>query len=51
MDRPLEQGNPRPVGCGRTAGGCGAMQAKDGYFRIVGRVDDVINVAGHRLGT
>ena len=29
----------------------GAMQAKDGYFRILGRVDDVINVAGHRLGT
>jgi len=25
--------------------------AKDGYFRILGRVDDVINVAGHRLGT
>ena len=31
--------------------GDGAMQASDGYFRIVGRVDDVINVAGHRLGT
>ena len=31
--------------------GDGAMQAKDGYYRIVGRVDDVINVAGHRLGT
>jgi len=31
--------------------GDGATQAKDGYFRIVGRVDDVINVAGHRLGT
>ncbi len=29
----------------------GAMQAADGYFRILGRVDDVINVAGHRLGT
>jgi acetyl-CoA synthetase len=29
----------------------GAMQAEDGYFRILGRVDDVINVAGHRLGT
>ena len=29
----------------------GAMLAKDGYFRILGRVDDVINVAGHRLGT
>ncbi len=31
--------------------GDGAMQAKDGYYRIVERVDDVINVAGHRLGT
>jgi acetyl-CoA synthetase len=29
----------------------GAVLAKDGYFRILGRVDDVINVAGHRLGT
>ena len=31
--------------------GDGATQAADGYFRIVGRLDDVINVAGHRLGT
>ncbi|HKB35752.1 MAG TPA: acetate--CoA ligase, partial [Gemmataceae bacterium] len=31
--------------------GDGALQAADGYFRILGRVDDVINVAGHRLGT
>ena len=29
----------------------GAVLALDGYFRILGRVDDVINVAGHRLGT
>ncbi|MBZ5552330.1 MAG: acetate--CoA ligase [Acidobacteriia bacterium] len=29
----------------------GALLAPDGYFRILGRVDDVINVAGHRLGT
>ncbi len=29
----------------------GAMQAEDGYYRILGRVDDVINVSGHRLGT
>ena len=28
----------------------GAVLAADGYFRILGRVDDVINVAGHRLG-
>jgi acetyl-CoA synthetase len=31
--------------------GDGAVCAADGYFRILGRVDDVINVAGHRLGT
>jgi acetyl-CoA synthetase len=31
--------------------GDGALQAEDRYFRILGRVDDVINVAGHRLGT
>jgi acetyl-CoA synthetase len=31
--------------------GDGALHAADGYFRILGRVDDVINVAGHRLGT
>jgi acetyl-CoA synthetase len=31
--------------------GDGALLAQDGYFRILGRVDDVINVAGHRLGT
>src|SRR5271165_7587893 len=29
----------------------GAMESADGYYRILGRVDDVINVAGHRLGT
>jgi len=31
--------------------GDAAMQAPDGYYRILGRIDDVINVAGHRLGT
>ena len=31
--------------------GDGAVHASDGYFRILGRIDDVINVAGHRLGT
>jgi acetyl-CoA synthetase len=29
----------------------GARRDEDGYFWIMGRVDDVINVAGHRLGT
>src|SRR5437588_71997 len=31
--------------------GDGARRDEDGYFWIMGRVDDVINVAGHRLGT
>ncbi len=31
--------------------GDGAVEAADGYFRILGRIDDVINVSGHRLGT
>jgi len=31
--------------------GDAAVMAADGYVRILGRVDDVINVAGHRLGT
>jgi acetyl-CoA synthetase len=31
--------------------GDGARQDQDGYFWIMGRVDDVINVSGHRLGT
>lgn len=31
--------------------GDAAVAASDGYYRILGRVDDVINVAGHRLGT
>ncbi len=31
--------------------GDGAKRDKDGYFWLLGRVDDVINVAGHRIGT
>jgi acetyl-CoA synthetase len=31
--------------------GDGAVESADGYYRILGRIDDVINVAGHRLGT
>jgi len=31
--------------------GDGAHRDADGYFWIVGRIDDVLNVAGHRLGT
>jgi len=31
--------------------GDGARRDEDGYFWLMGRVDDVVNVAGHRLGT
>ena len=32
--------------------GDGAVRSKDrGYFRITGRIDDVLNVSGHRMGT
>jgi len=31
--------------------GDGAKREQDGYFLVVGRVDDVLNVAGHRIGT
>jgi acetyl-CoA synthetase len=31
--------------------GDGARQDEDGYFWIVGRLDDVINISGHRIGT
>ncbi len=31
--------------------GDGARQDKDGYFWVVGRIDDVLNISGHRIGT
>ena len=31
--------------------GDGCYRDKDGYYWITGRVDDVLNVSGHRLGT
>jgi acetyl-CoA synthetase len=31
--------------------GDGCRRDEDGYYRILGRVDDVLNVSGHRLGT
>lgn len=31
--------------------GDGARRDEDGFYRIIGRVDDVINVSGHRMGT
>jgi acetyl-CoA synthetase len=31
--------------------GDGAMRDENGFYRITGRVDDVLNVSGHRIGT
>lgn len=31
--------------------GDGARRNEDGYFNVVGRIDDVLNVSGHRIGT
>jgi len=36
---------------GKYLTGDGAVKDADGYYRLMGRVDDVINVSGHRLGT
>lgn len=36
---------------GKYFSGDGARRDKDGYYWITGRVDDVLNVSGHRLGT
>src|SRR5204862_2482127 len=36
---------------GRYFAGDGAKRDDDGYWWILGRVDDVLNVAGHRIGT
>jgi acetyl-CoA synthetase len=44
--RQLEQ-----VGTAAYVTGDGAKRDADGYYWLLGRVDDVINVAGHRLGT
>ena len=40
----------RPAGISYFTGD-GARRDKDGYFWIIGRIDDVINVSGHRIGT
>src|SRR3546814_5522486 len=36
---------------GKYTTGDGARRDEDGYYWITGRVDDVINVSGHRMGT
>jgi len=43
---------PEEMGGNLYLAGDGAVRdAKTGYFRITGRIDDVLNVSGHRLGT
>ncbi len=42
---------PQQFGGHTYLAGDGAYQDEDGYYWIVGRIDDVINVSGHRLGT
>jgi acyl-coenzyme A synthetase/AMP-(fatty) acid ligase len=52
---PRRQGaSRRPTGRttpGFYTAGDGARRDKDGNFWIIGRLDDVLNVSGHRLGT
>uniref|UniRef100_A0A8C2IKW9 Propionate--CoA ligase n=1 Tax=Cyprinus carpio TaxID=7962 RepID=A0A8C2IKW9_CYPCA len=36
---------------GQYFSGDGAYRTEDGYYQITGRMDDVINISGHRLGT
>lgn len=43
---------PQELGGTTYLAGDGAVRSKDrGYFRITGRIDDVLNVSGHRMGT
>ncbi|MFA7667356.1 MAG: acetate--CoA ligase [Burkholderiaceae bacterium] len=42
---------PPELKTGYYLAGDGATRDLDGYFRIMGRIDDVLNVSGHRLGT
>ena len=51
-DRYVKSYFPEELG-GRTylAGDGAVRDVEHGYFKIVGRIDDVLNVSGHRLGT
>ena len=42
---------PEELGGKLYLAGDGAIRDEDGYFWIMGRIDDVLNVSGHRLGT
>ena len=37
--------------CGTYFSGDGALKDQNGYITVTGRMDDVINISGHRLGT
>jgi acetyl-CoA synthetase len=51
-DRYTKSYFPEELGGKMYLAGDGAVRdAKTGYFRITGRIDDVLNVSGHRLGT
>ena len=58
LDAAHDLGRPGPLRAellgqvpGQLLHGRRRRQDKDGYFWIVGRMDDVLNVAGHRIGT
>lgn len=44
-------GAESPCGTGYYFTGDGAYRTEEGYYQITGRMDDVINISGHRLGT
>lgn len=47
---PLNTSAPH-CGAGHYFTGDGAYRTEGGYYQITGRMDDVINISGHRLGT
>jgi acetyl-CoA synthetase len=50
-DEDFEINDPQHVLEGTPSSGDGCRRDADGYYWITGRVDDVINVSGHRMGT
>jgi acetyl-CoA synthetase len=50
-DREVGEGDDRQAGSSVYFPGDGAKRDENGFFWIIGRIDDVLNVAGHRIGT
>jgi acetyl-CoA synthetase len=50
-EREVGEGDDRQAGSGVYFPGDGAKRDENGFFWIIGRIDDVLNVAGHRIGT